>query len=210
MIALLLILHIFCGSVALATGMCILWRKKGDLVHKKYGNLFVYSMAFSACLALILSFIRPQWLLTIIAIFTLYLIYSGKRCIRWSNIERPSEVDWLTGVCGALISFALTLIGLNTLVVNKHLLGAVILIFAGICFLLTWQQLIMLRYFSKTKSNYLPMHIQRMVGSYIAASTAFLVVNNQLLPGWIAWILPTLILVPWIVRWSREYAKKSG
>jgi hypothetical protein len=43
-----------------------------------------------------------------------------------------------------------------------------------------------------------------MTGSYIASSTAFLVVNNTILPGIIAWLIPTVLLVPLIIMWSRK------
>ena len=51
-------------------------------------------------------------------------------------------------------------------------------------------------------------HLQRMTGSYIAACTAFLVVNLDKvkipIPPVIAWLLPTMILTPLIIKWSRE------
>jgi len=55
------------------------------------------------------------------------------------------------------------------------------------------------------KNFWLLVHIQRMIGSYIAAATAFLVVNNTILPGIVAWLLPTVILVPLIFKWSNKY-----
>jgi hypothetical protein len=47
-------------------------------------------------------------------------------------------------------------------------------------------------------------HLQRMIGSFIAALTAFLVVNNNILPGIVAWLLPTIILVPVIILLSQK------
>ncbi|MEJ7684882.1 MAG: hypothetical protein WKG06_44950 [Segetibacter sp.] len=44
-----------------------------------------------------------------------------------------------------------------------------------------------------------------MTGSYVASATAFLVVNNKILPNIIAWLLPTIIIVPLIVSWTRKY-----
>ena len=40
----------------------------------------------------------------------------------------------------------------------------------------------------------------------IAAMTAFLVVNvnDTRIPGFVVWLLPTAVLVPFIVRWSRQ------
>ena len=61
---------------------------------------------------------------------------------------------------------------------------------------------------STIKNYWLTSHIQRMIGSYIAAATAFLVVNNTLLPNVLAWLLPTAILVPLIFKWSKKYKKE--
>jgi type IV secretory pathway component VirB8 len=47
-----------------------------------------------------------------------------------------------------------------------------------------------------------------MIGAYIASITAFLVVNNTILPGVVAWLLPTAVLVPVLIKWSRKYAVK--
>jgi hypothetical protein len=46
-----------------------------------------------------------------------------------------------------------------------------------------------------------------MLGSYIASVTAFLVVNNTILPPMIAWLLPTAAVTPLIVTWSRKHKK---
>lgn len=51
------------------------------------------------------------------------------------------------------------------------------------------------------------MHTSRMTGAYIAASTAFLVVNARHLPkaipGFALRLAPTIALTPLIVWWSR-------
>ena len=64
------------------------------------------------------------------------------------------------------------------------------------------------RYFlglRRAPNVWLTSHLQRMVASYIGSLTAFLVVNNRILPSTLAWSLPTLLMVPFIVRWSRRY-----
>lgn len=55
-------------------------------------------------------------------------------------------------------------------------------------------------------------HLQRMIGAFMAALTAFLVVTaNQIplaLPGVIYWLLPTAVLVPLIFYGSGKYRAK--
>ena len=40
-----------------------------------------------------------------------------------------------------------------------------------------------------------------MVGTYIASITAFLVVNNTILPGLVVWLAPGVLLTPLIFYW---------
>jgi hypothetical protein len=61
----------------------------------------------------------------------------------------------------------------------------------------------------KNKNYWLLIHIQRMVGSYIAALTAFLVVNNTYLPPLMAWLMPTIIMTPLIFYWSKKNAFRT-
>ena len=64
----------------------------------------------------------------------------------------------------------------------------------------------------KEKNYWLLMHLQRMTGAYIASATAFLVVNAKYipfeLPAFVFWLLPTAVLTPLIVSWSKKYSKK--
>jgi uncharacterized membrane protein YbaN (DUF454 family) len=48
-----------------------------------------------------------------------------------------------------------------------------------------------------------------MTGAFIASATAFLVVNAKyfpdIIPGFVYWLLPTIIFTPLIVKWSKKY-----
>jgi hypothetical protein len=56
------------------------------------------------------------------------------------------------------------------------------------------------------KKYWIKTHLTKMMGSNIAAFTAFLVVNNKILPDIVAWLLPTAIGTFLIIKWRR--AKK--
>jgi len=59
--------------------------------------------------------------------------------------------------------------------------------------------------------NWLPRHISGMLGSYIAMTTALLVVNASAIPGsipdFVYWLLPTIIGTPLIVLTVRRYRR---
>ncbi len=63
------------------------------------------------------------------------------------------------------------------------------------------------------KVGWIKSHISGMLGSYIAMTTALLVVNvssipgHQTIPTFIYWMLPTIIGTPLIVRTIKEYSR---
>lgn len=61
---------------------------------------------------------------------------------------------------------------------------------------------------SSVKNFGLRTCLQRMLGSYASSVTAFLVVNNKLMPDIIEWLLPTMIIVPLIVRHTSKYKNR--
>jgi Na+/phosphate symporter len=49
-----------------------------------------------------------------------------------------------------------------------------------------------------------------MIGSYITALTAFIVVNDiPYIPSIIKWIGPSIILIPLIFIWQKKYIKSN-
>jgi hypothetical protein len=109
------------------------------------------------------------------------------------------------------LAITITLFGLGFIVLGIKLLissvsfGIVPLVFGGICWMFALQDFKNFSNKSRVKNFWLTTHIQRMTGSYIASATAFLVVNNTILPGVISWLLPTVVLTPLIVIWARKY-----
>jgi uncharacterized membrane protein YhaH (DUF805 family) len=67
-----------------------------------------------------------------------------------------------------------------------------------------------LNFNGKTQPNkyWLLLHLQRMMGAYIASFTAFVVVNAHHIPlnipGIVYWLLPTAIFMPLILFWLRK------
>ena len=52
-------------------------------------------------------------------------------------------------------------------------------------------------------------HLTNMLAGTIAVVTAVLVVNVQMEPVWVPWILPTVVLTPVIVWWNGKVLSKS-
>lgn len=112
-----------------------------------------------------------------------------------------------------MLLFAIAFIGFGIYhIVKDNYFGIVFIVFGSIGLLFSYQDNLNFKGKSKIKNYFLTTHIQRMTGSYIASTTAFLVVNNTILPSILAWLLPTILIVPLIVIWTINYkiVNKNG
>lgn len=199
----LLIIHIIGGTLSLLLGTYILARRKGDRLHKLIGNIYFFAMLSTALVALPMSYLHTNYFLFIISVFTSYMLLSGKLYIRKTGTTPISFADWLLTIL--MFIFGLLFIGLGVFdLFKENIFGIVFIVFGSIGLLFVYQDYINFNGKSRIKNFGLTTHLQRMIGSYIASITAFLVVNNKVLPGVLAWLLPTLIIVPFIIKWTRK------
>lgn len=200
----LLIFHIVGGTLSLLLGSFILARKKGNRQHKLIGNIYFFAMLMTAMVALPMSYLHTNYFLFIIAVFTSYMLLSGKRYVHKTGVTPILFADWLLTVL--MLVFAVLFVGLGSMnLYQGNYFGVVFIVFGAIGLLFVYQDYINFTGKSNVKNFGLTTHLQRMIGSYIASATAFLVVNNTILPGIVAWLLPTVIIVPFIIRWTRKY-----
>jgi len=71
---LMVILHIIAGSIALFSGFSAIYYKKGSKQHRRWGKIFVYSMAMMGGLGAYLAYFKPEFISTINGLFTVYLV----------------------------------------------------------------------------------------------------------------------------------------
>lgn len=200
----LLILHIIGGGSGLLIGTYIMLVKKGGKKHKFWGNLYFISMMLAAIVAFPMSYLHPNYFLFVIAVFTIYMLLTGRRYINKTANTPVTKIDWALSVGMLLAAFYFIGFGIY-LFIHQNNFGIVLLVFGLISILFVLKDYNNFTGKSKIKNYGLTTHLQRMIGSYIASATAFLVVNNTLLPQAVAWLLPTAILVPLIFKWSRKY-----
>lgn len=203
----LLYVHILSGGISLLVGLYMLLAKKGDKRHKFIGKIYFYSMLTAALLSLPMSYLHPSYFLFIIGVFTSYMLLTGKRYLRKKKIADVGTADWLLTILMLVFGLAFISFGIYNIAI-ANFFGIVLVVFGGISLLFVTQDFYNYKGRSSVKNYWLTTHLQRMTGSYIASATAFLVVNNTLLPGIIAWLLPTFLIVPLIIRWSRKFEVK--
>jgi len=198
--------HIISGGVALVSGTVAMGTKKGNKNHKLAGKFFYYSMWLVIILALYISIIKGLSFLLHVAIFAFFQNYNGFRAIKNKTLK-PHVFDW----------FILIVAGINAAFM-LYSEQPVLIAFGCISVLLFFSQIktyiSVLKGKELSKLLWLNQHIGMMIGSYIAAFTAFIVVNTAMLfPSQsmtihiIAWLSPTIILVPLLIYWQNKYAK---
>lgn len=208
----LLVIHIIAGSIGLFTGTINIIRKKGDKPHVLVGKFFFYAMIINAIAGFIMSILHDNLFLLIIAVFSFYMAVTGQRFLYLKKLDKgqkPKTIDWAVTI--TMICFAIFFIIYGiALLVNHNNFGIVLLVFGFISIQMARKDIATYRGRVKYKNYWLLIHIQRMIGAYIAALTAFLVVNNTYLPGIVAWLLPSVILTPLIFYWSKKKAIRKA
>ena len=189
-------------------------RKKGDKNHKLVGKIFSYSMLTAGFSALVVCVLHPNQLLFVIGVFTIYLVATGNRYIYLKMLDsnqRPAMLDWTITIVMLLAAIAFIVLGIK-LLTEQNNFGIVFMVFGALAFRLVKTDFDNYKGKVKAKNYWLLAHLQRMTGGYIAATTAFLVVNAQyspvVLPSVVVWLLPTVILTPLIISWTKKYEVK--
>ncbi len=203
----ILVAHIISGSLGLLLGTIILLRKKGDTIHKVTGKIFTLAMVSTGLCAFYLSYTHPNFFLFIVGIFTIYLSISGYRMISLKKVhlgQKPKFADTALSILMLICSISFFYLAVVDFL-EKELFGLVFALFGIVSMRLCYTDYKAYTGKITDKMFGLKNHIGRMTGAYIAAFTAFLVVNNTFLPSVLAWSLPGIIGVIFINRSLRKF-----
>ncbi len=211
----LLYIHIVAGFVSLGTAYLLLFLKKGDKRHKKFGMYYVYGMSTIFVTAIPLSMMGlVQPFLFAVAIFSFYFAFAGYRQAKVRTGARESVDKALTllmFIAGVmLLLFATDVLEMGFFGQFEGL-RTVALIFGFACLVITAYDL---NRFRKTdKPNFYDrttIHLNFMLAGTIAATTAFISTVELFPQEWMNWAMPNVFIVPFIVFFSRrELAKKA-
>jgi uncharacterized membrane protein len=207
----ILVLHVIAGSIGLILGTFVLIRKKGDKVHKRLGKIFSIAMVTTGFSAFALSYINTNVFLFIVGVFTIYLTISGNRMLYLKNIlkgQKPQLIDYLLTILMLIASVAFLYLGILNLIKANNF-GLVLMLFGTTSVVLCYKDYLIYSYKNTDKLFWLKNHIGRMTGAYIAALTAFIVVNNTFIPPVIAWSLPGIIGSVFISRTIKKLTPKK-
>lgn len=208
-IDLTLIVHATSGGFALLSGILAVATKKGGKKHILSGKVYFWSMLMVIVTGLLVGWYRDNIFLQTIAVFSFYMAFTGKRSLREKKEVKPAPIDWFASTLAMLVSlFMLYLVANNIARIGFAGVIPMLLVFGGLLFSMSLGDL--KRMFRKkfVKHAWLYTHIGRMGGSFIATSTAFLLVNTNVEPVWVMWLLPTFIGTPMIIFSTRKWKEK--
>ncbi|MFK7854667.1 MAG: hypothetical protein AB8B79_11160 [Granulosicoccus sp.] len=199
-------LHVISGSIAVI-GMLGAWLSaKGKTNHRLFGKAYVFGMCAALILALIVATLTANIFLLLVGIFSAYFVYTGWRLAKARDGSR-NAIDRNAALLMLIVSVLMMGYGIFMLI-QSHDLALALIVFSVIAALPAWQDFKLNDQWPKGKER-IVLHLNRMGGASIATTTAVFVVNVQTDPEFIAWLLPSVAVVPLMVYWTRRWRKPA-
>lgn len=205
--ALTIYVHAPLGGLALLAGGVALATKKGAPVHLKSGKLFYYSMLISALAAFAISVMpgHENPFLFCIGLFSSYFLVSGLRSLKLKHEKVNVLADLV--LAWAILGTGIVMIFFPIILYSK--INIVLSVFGVVAIAFGIRDFRLLRNPEALRPAYLKLHLGKMTGGYIAAVSAFLVVND-VLPWLWNWFLPGLLGSVYISFWIRKVSPKKA
>ncbi len=205
MMQILLPIHILAGTIALLCAAMAVSSEKGKKLHVLSGRTYFWCMVAIFLTSIPMSIITSNIFLFLIAIFSFYLAFAGMRFAR-NRKGVATTLDW-TAV-GLMILSGLGMWILSAIYFsNNNSQYIVLLVFGFLAIALGYADFRSYKNKTATGKERLSRHLTNMMGGTIAVITAVLVVNVDLEPAWVWWVLPTLLITPVIFWWNVKVLK---
>ena len=203
-------IHIVSGAIAFIVAPIALIVQKGSKPHRLWGKVFFWCMTSVALTALIMAPMHDNLFLTLVAVFSFYLAFSGYRAVYRKDFYKTHKtafIDWFCVSLNCLFSLTLVFFGLTRL---SSPFGIISIVFGTIGTLIGLRDILSFIRPPKDRNKWFFSHMTGMIASYIAALSAFSAVNLNFdwLPVAIQWLWPTIIGTPLLTIWVRSYKKK--
>ncbi len=163
-------------------------------------------MLFSAISAINISVLpnHESPFLFSIGLFSTYFLFSGLRSLKFKQKEFELKTD-------KIIAYLITLIGISMIlypIIFNSKPNIILTVFGTVGIVFGLRDLKLFQDTERIKKNWLRLHLGKMTGGYIAALSAFFVVN-QILPGIWNWFVPGIIGSVYITYWIIKLNKKG-
>jgi hypothetical protein len=201
-------IHVLAGTVALLVAPGALLTVKGGPAHRRWGKIYFWAMTVVAVTAVGVGYWRSRVFLVLVAVFSFYAALSGYRVLYRKRPElgqRATTFDWISAVLTLLASSALMVMGILQPSPTWRRLSVVAVVLGTIGLALAARDVRAFLKPPRDRNAWWYHHMTSMIASYIAAVTAFSVVNFTFLPLTAKWLWPTMISTPAIFIWVTYY-----
>jgi uncharacterized membrane protein YidH (DUF202 family) len=198
----LLSTHILAGTIALFCAGLALLSEKGKKIHVTSGRIYFWSMAGIFLTAIPMSIISSNTFLFLIAIFSFYLAFAGMRFAK-NRKGIATTIDWIAVSLMILSGLGMWALAI-TYFINNNSQYITLFVFGFIALALGYLDYKSHKNKTATGKERIAKHLTNMMAGTIAVVTAVLVVNINIEPIWVWWVLPTAVISPIIVYWSKK------
>ena len=198
----LLSTHILAGTIALFCAGLALLSEKGKKIHVTSGRIYFWSMAGIFLTAIPMSIISSNTFLFLIAIFSFYLAFAGMRFAK-NRKGIATTIDWIAVSLMILSGLGMWVLAI-TYFINNNSQYITLFVFGFIALALGYLDYKSHKNKTATGKERIARHLTNMMAGTIAVVTAVLVVNINIEPIWVWWVLPTAVISPIIVYWSKK------
>ena len=198
----LLVIHVLAGTIALLCSAIAVSSEKGKKFHVLSGRTYFWCMVGIFLTAIPMSIINSNIFLFLIAIFSFYLAFAGMRFAK-NRKGIATTIDYI-----AVSLMILSGLGMWVLAViyfiNENSQYITLLVFGFIALALGCADYISHKNKAAIGKERIAKHFTNMMAGTIAVITAVLVVNVNIEPIWIWWLLPTAVVTPIIFYWNKK------
>ncbi len=211
LIPFLLAIHVAAGTLALIVAPIAMITAKGGPAHRRWGSVYYWAMGVVAVTAVVVALWRPNPFLALVAVFSYYFAFTGRRVLLHKHPdrgERATALDWGAALAAAATGAGLVVLGIVRPGAVWVQLGVVAVVFGVLGLAFAGLQLWRFARPPADPRRWWFAHMAGMLASYLAAVTAFSVVNFAFLPPTMRWLWPTLLGSPLIVLWVTYYKRR--
>ena len=198
----LLSIHILAGTIALLCAALAVSSEKGKKFHVLSGRTYFWCMVGIFLTAIPMSIISSNTFLFLIAIFSFYLAFAGMRFAK-NRKGIATTIDWIAVSLMILSGLGMWALAI-TYFISDNSQYITLLVFGFIALALGYGDYRSHKNKAATGKERIAKHLTNMMAGTIAVITAVLVVNVNIEPIWIWWLLPTVVITPIISYWNKK------
>ena len=198
----LLSIHILAGTIALLCAALAVSSEKGKKFHVLSGRTYFWCMVGIFLTAIPMSIINSSTFLFLIAIFSFYLAFAGMRFAK-NRKGIATTIDWIAVSLMILSGLGMWALAI-TYFISDNSQYITLLVFGFIALALGYGDYRSHKNKAAIGKERIARHLTNMMAGTIAVITAVLVVNVNIEPIWIWWVLPTVVITPIISYWNKK------